>query len=337
MPSRGEPPDLPADGPSLSGPAGRTFPASTKNTIPFDSMPISPSFAGVHTAIITPFSGGELDEAALRRQVDRQFDGGVKGIVPAGTTGESPTLSHAEHERVIALAVEFAAGRGHVIAGTGSNATQEAVSLTQAAEKAGASASLQVCPYYNKPSQEGLYRHFKAIADATALPIVLYSIPGRCGIEIAVDTIARLAGDCPNIRAVKEAGGSVERVSQILAAAPDGFEVLSGDDSLTLPFMATGAVGVISVFSNLLPAEMTSLVAAMLDGDLAAARAVHRRFYPLFGALLKLDTNPVPIKTAMQLAGLDSGALRLPMVPMTASGRDELAGVLASLGVSPAN
>ncbi len=271
-------------------------------------------FAGVHTALITPFRKNKIDTAAFKKVVEASFKGGVTGIVPCGTTGESPTLSHDEHHAVIELAIKCARGRGPVIAGTGSNSTDEAVSLTKAAEKAGANASLQVCPYYNKPSQEGLYRHFKAIAKATSLPIILYSIPGRSSIEISVETTARLAADCPNIVAMKEAGGSVERVSQLVAACPSGFQVLSGDDSLTLAFMSVGAVGVISVASNLVPQAMSDLVRHALDGRFDQALAVHKKYYRLFSAFLKLDTNPVPIKAAMSLAGFGEPTLRLPMV-----------------------
>jgi len=271
-------------------------------------------FAGVHTALITPYRKNKIDPATFKKVVDANFAGGVTGIVPCGTTGESPTLSHEEHHAVIELAIKCAKGRGPVIAGTGSNSTDEAVSLTKAAEKAGADASLQVCPYYNKPSQEGLYQHFKAVAKATSLPIILYSIPGRSGIEIGVETTARLAADCKNIVAMKEAGGSVERVSQLVAACPAGFEVLSGDDSLTLAFMSVGAVGVISVASNLIPQVMSDLVRHALFGRYDAALALHKKYYRLFNTFLKLDTNPVPIKAAMALAGFGEPTLRLPML-----------------------
>lgn len=290
-------------------------------------------FAGVHTALITPFRKNKIDTAAFKRVVDANFQGGVTGIVPCGTTGESPTLSHAEHQAVIALAIKYARGRGPVIAGTGSNSTDEAVSLTRAAEKAGADASLQVCPYYNKPSQEGLYQHFKAVAKATSLPIILYSIPGRSGVEIGVETTARLAADCKNIVAMKEAGGSVERVSQLVAACPSGFEVLSGDDSLTLAFMSVGAVGVISVASNLVPRVMSDLVRHALFGRYDEALALHKKYYRLFSAFLKLDTNPVPIKAAMALAGFGSPALRLPMVAMDETKTASLQKTLKSLKI----
>ncbi len=292
-------------------------------------------FAGVHTALVTPFKGGDLDEESFRKLIDNQIENGVSGVVPVGTTGESPTLSHEEHQRVIGLAVEQTAGRGLVIAGTGSNSTREAVSLTQAAEQAGADAALLVAPYYNKPSQEGLFEHFKAVAEATALPLVLYSIPGRCGIEIGVETTARLAAACPNVRAMKEAGGNADRVSQLVDAVPDPFEVVSGDDSLTLPFMSVGAVGVISVASNLIPAQMAGMVRAVLEGRWEEARQVHRKYYRLFNAFLKLDTNPVPIKTALGLARMIEPGLRRPLVGMDDDRIAELRHILTGLEIIP--
>ncbi len=288
-------------------------------------------FEGVHTALVTPFIDGDVDEACLRSLIDRQFDNGITGVVPVGTTGESPTLNHDEHRRVIELTVEQTAGRGLVTAGTGSNSTREAITLTQAAEKAGADACLLVSPYYNKPSQRGLFEHFKAIAESTSLPLVLYSISGRTGREIAVDTIVRLQEACPNIVAAKEAEGSVDRVGQLVADCADDFEVLSGDDSLTLPFMSVGAVGVISVASNLIPSQMSALVKAALDNDYAAAREVHHRYVSLFSALLQLDSNPVPIKTAMSLAGLCRVDLRRPMLPMEDAQVARLKSALESL------
>jgi len=290
-------------------------------------------FTGVHTALVTPFAGHGIDAHAFCALIDRQFEAGIAGIVPVGTTGESPTLSHEEHVRVIELAVQHAAKRGLVIAGTGSNSTDEAITLTQAAQKAGASAALLVATYYNKPSQEGLFQHFKLIAEATELPIMLYSIPGRCGIAIEVETVARLANACPNIRAIKEAGGSAERVSQLRAALPEEFNILSGDDSLTLPFMSLGACGVVSVASNLIPRVMVDLVNAMNEGRLADALATHRRYYPLFSAFLKLDTNPVPIKAALSLKGQCAPELRLPMVQMTEEKVAELKRILDELGI----
>jgi 4-hydroxy-tetrahydrodipicolinate synthase len=291
-------------------------------------------YKGTFTALVTPFTAdNQIDRAAFQKLIDFQFDNGVTGIVPVGTTGESPTLSHEEHKQVIALAVEYTRGRGPVIGGTGSNSTDEAIELTQAAEQAGCEAVLQVCPYYNKPSQEGLFQHFKAIADSTRCRIILYSIPGRSSIEIGVDTTARLAAACPNIVCMKEAGGSVERVNQLVAACPPGFTVLSGDDSLTLSFMAVGATGVVSVASNVIPRAMSDLVNAALADDYAQARSIHRRYYALMSAFLRLDTNPVPIKTAMALKGMMRGDLRLPMVSMPDAKREELRSVLAGLGV----
>lgn len=292
-------------------------------------------FQGVHTALVTPFSGPHhgIDAHAFCALIDRQFAAGIDGVVPVGTTGESPTLSTEEHIRVIELAVQHTAKRGLVIAGTGSNSTDEAITLTQAAEKAGANASLQVAPYYNKPSQEGLFQHFRHIADATELPIMLYSVPGRSGIAIEVETVARLAAACDNIVAIKEAGGSAERVSQLRAALPDSFEILSGDDSLTLPFMSLGACGVVSVASNLIPQVMVDLVKAANEGHYGDALSIHRKYYPLMSAFLKLDTNPVPIKAAMALKGQCQPDLRLPMVQTTAEKTQELKRILDDLGI----
>lgn len=290
-------------------------------------------FAGTHTAIVTPFRNGQIDEASLKGLIDFQFNSGVQGIVPCGTTGESPTLDYEEHERVIKLSIQYAAGRGLVMAGTGSNSTREAIEITQQAEAAGANAALLVAPYYNKPTPEGVFRHFKAIAESTRLPIMLYSIPGRCGIEIAVETVVRLAAACPNIRAIKEAGGSTERVSQMKHALPEEFEILSGDDSLTLPFMSVGAVGVVSVAGNLIPREMNHLVQAALQGKWDDARRVHEKFYPLFAAFLKLSTNPIPIKAALALKGICDGSLRLPMCEMGDAQIAELKSTMQNLGL----
>lgn len=290
-------------------------------------------FAGVHTALATPFINQGIDTNAFCALIDRQFENGISGVIPVGTTGEAPTLSHEEHIRVIELAVEHTAKRGLVIAGTGSNSTDEAISLSQQAESAGADAVLIVAPYYNKPSPEGLFQHYQAIADSTELPIILYSIPGRCGIEIDVDTVTRLAENCPNIVALKEAGGASERVNQLKQALPEKFEILSGDDSLTLPFMSVGAVGVISVASNIIPAEMSQLVAAALDNRFKEALAIHQKYYPLFNAMLKLAPNPVPIKTALNLAGLCSNDVRLPLVEMSAADRGTLETILRDMGI----
>ncbi len=272
-------------------------------------------FTGTYTAIVTPFRNGALDEAALERLIKLQIKGGVDGIVPVGTTGESPTVDCAEHIRIIELSVQFAAGKIKVLAGTGGNATREAIDLTQAAEKAGADGSLQVAPYYNKPTPEGVYQHFRAIARATQLPLVLYSIPGRCGIEISLETVKRLARECKNIVGIKEAGGSCDRVSQLRAATGPQFTILSGDDSLTLPFMSVGAQGVISVASNLIPREVSQMVRLFASGKAAAALKIHQRFYPLFKDLF-IETNPTPVKAALAMMKLIEEEYRLPLVPM---------------------
>jgi 4-hydroxy-tetrahydrodipicolinate synthase len=290
-------------------------------------------FEGAHTALVTPFNEkGMIDPDAYRALIDKQFDNGIKGIVPVGTTGESATLSTEEHQLVIEMAVKQAKKRGLVIAGTGSNSTREAIDLTQAAELAGADAALLVTPYYNKPSQEGLFQHYRAIAQSTELPLMLYSIPGRCHIQIDVETMVRLA-EFPNIRAIKEAGGVTDRVVQLRAALPPEFEILSGDDVLTVDFMKAGAVGVVSVASNLIPGAMADLTRAMLEGRIADAEAIHEKYAGLFSALLKLDTNPVPIKAALGLTGECRPKLRLPMVEMSDEKVAELRTALVALGL----
>lgn len=295
-------------------------------------------FTGTHTALVTPFRNGQIDEAAIERLIKMQIKGGVDGIVPVGTTGESATLDYEEHIRVIELAVKFADGKLKVIAGTGGNSTKEAIYLTQAAEKVGADASLQVAPYYNKPPQEGVFQHFRAVARATKLPIILYSIPGRCGIEIAVDTVKRLATECPNIMGIKEAGGNSDRVSQLHAALGPKFTILSGDDSLTLPFMAVGAKGVISVASNVMPREVAHMVHAYQMGShdsndsgyTAIAHRLHEKLYPLFKALF-IETNPIPVKTALAMMGIIAEEYRLPLVPMAATNKEKLRRTLEGL------
>lgn len=289
-------------------------------------------FTGTYTAIVTPFRNGSVDEAALEKLVKSQVKGGVDGIVPVGTTGESPTLDHDEHLHVIDLAVRFAKGRVKVLAGTGANSTQEAIELTCAAEKLGADGTLQVAPYYNKPTQEGVFQHFRAIAKATRLPIVLYSIPGRCGIEIGVDTTARLARECSNIIGMKEAGGDADRVSRLMAACGPKFVVLSGDDSLTLPFMAVGARGVISVASNVVPSLVSGMVRKYAAGDAKGALKVHQRLYPLFKNLF-VETNPTPCKAALSLLGMMTDEVRLPLVAPTAATRSLMEKTLRELGV----
>lgn len=273
-------------------------------------------FSGTITALVTPFHHGQVDEAAFTRLIQSQIAAGVNGVVAVGTTGESPTLDYAEHLRVIELAVQVAAKRIKVIAGTGSNSTAEAIALTVEAEKIGADAALLVAPYYNKPSQQGLFLHFSKIAEATKLPLLLYSIPARCGVEIAVETVARLAKACPTIVGIKEAGGSVERVTALRCALPEGFVVLSGDDALTLPFIAAGAVGVVSVASNLVPREVGDLVRAALGGKWDEARQRHCALYPLFKDLF-IEPNPVPIKHALALRGEIDREVRLPLCEMS--------------------
>jgi 4-hydroxy-tetrahydrodipicolinate synthase len=287
-------------------------------------------FRGTYTALVTPFRNDQIDEAAFAQLIEFQIENEITGIVPVGTTGESPTLDHDEHTRVIALAVQAARGRCKVIAGTGSNSTSEAIALTQDAEKVGADAALLVAPYYNKPSQEGLFRHFKAIADATKLPVILYSIPGRCGIEIGVETCVRLAAACANIVAIKEAGGSVERVSQLRQALPETFDILSGDDSLTIPFMSVGAVGVISVASNLIPREIVQLVRAFEIGKADVAQKLHTKLYPLLKDLF-IEPNPVPVKTALAWAGRMLPDVRLPLCEMADANAKKLRATLDSL------
>jgi 4-hydroxy-tetrahydrodipicolinate synthase len=289
-------------------------------------------FKGTITALVTPFRNGLVDTDAFAALIERQIAAGLDGIVPVGTTGESPTLNHEEHLRVIELAVQVARGRTKVIAGTGSNSTAEAIEYTQAAEALGADAALLVAPYYNKPTQHGLYAHFQAIARATDLPLVLYSIPGRCGIEIGVETTARLAGDFKNIVAIKEAGGSVDRVSRLRQVLPDAFAILSGDDGLTLPFLSVGAVGVISVASNLIPAEVKALVGAALAGDFAQAEKLHRKYYPVFTDLF-IESNPVPVKAAMAAQGWMTAEVRPPLADLLPGNREKLFATLAQAGI----
>jgi 4-hydroxy-tetrahydrodipicolinate synthase len=291
-------------------------------------------FQGTYTALVTPFRDDRFDESAFIDLIDAQLAAGVTGIVPVGTTGESPTLDHDEHLRVIEVAVKAAKRRCKVIAGTGSNSTREAIAMTMASEKLGADAALLVAPYYNRPTQEGLYLHFRAIAEKTRLPLILYSIPGRCGVEIGVETCARLAKDCANIVAIKEAGGSVERVSALRTALRGSFEILSGDDSLTLPFMSAGAVGVISVASNIVPAEVVALVGSALAGRFDDARRHHFHHYELFKNLF-IESNPAPIKQALAWQGRMTNEVRLPLCTMTAANQDILRATLKKLKLIP--
>jgi 4-hydroxy-tetrahydrodipicolinate synthase len=289
-------------------------------------------FTGTYTAIVTPFKNGQIDEAALKRLVEAQIKGGVDGLVPVGTTGESPTLSYEEHVQVIALTIKYAAGRVKVLAGSGANSTSEAVYLTQHAEKAGADGSLQVTPYYNKPTQEGLFQHYREIARKTKLPIVLYSVPGRCGIEIGVDTVKRLAAECRNIVGIKEASGNPDRVSQLRGALGPKFVILSGDDSQTVPFMAVGARGVISVASNVIPRQVSQMVRAFAGGNLQGALKLHQQFYPLFKDLF-IESNPIPVKAALAMLGRIEEEYRLPLVPMNPKNREVLRQTLVRCGL----
>lgn len=286
---------------------------------------------GTITALATPFRDGQVSYDDLKKLVAYQIKGGIDGLVPVGTTGESPTLSYDEHMDVVRCVIEAARGRVPVIAGTGSNSTHEAVELTRLSHEAKADAMLVVAPYYNKPSQEGLYRHFAAIADSTDKPIILYSIPGRCGIEIGVPVIERLRGKYPHVAWVKEAGGSVDRVDQLKQALGSDVTVLSGDDSLTLPFMAVGAEGVISVASNLYVREIGRMVRLALANDFKAATKLHRRLYPAFKTLF-IEPNPVPIKVALQRAGIiGSAEVRSPLCEMSDANAKLLERVLAAL------
>ena len=293
-------------------------------------MTRSEDFAGLSVAMITPFRDGKVDYDRLSEQVEFQINAGTTALVPVGTTGESPTLSHEEHRAVIEAVVKTAAGRIKVMAGTGSNSTYEAIELTRFAQKAGADAALLVGPYYNKPTPEGFYQHFKAVAESVDFPICVYNIPGRTGKIIDVPTILRLA-EIKNITMVKEATGSMDQASQIIAATD--LTVLSGDDSLTLPFMAIGARGVVSVIGNFIPNETIALCRAALDGNLAEARRLHHRLFPLCRDMLSLATNPIPVKAAMKLLGRDTGEMRLPMTELDEALLPKLKKSLADFGL----
>jgi 4-hydroxy-tetrahydrodipicolinate synthase len=287
-------------------------------------------FAGLTVALTTPFRGGEVDEAALRKLVEFQITAGTDCVSPVGTTGESPTLSHEEHERVIAVVCEQANRRIRVMAGTGSNSTREAIRLTKFAKRAGADGVLMVAPYYNKPMQEGFFRHYAAVAEAVEIPIVLYNIPGRTAKNMEPETICRLA-EISGIVAVKESTGSMDQASQILSDS--NLTVLSGDDSLTLPLLALGGSGVVSVVGNIVPQDVKALLAAWHAGDAAAAQRCHHKLFPLCRDMLSLATNPIPIKAAMELLGRDTGEVRLPMTPLDEPGREKLQGTLRAYGL----
>jgi len=289
-------------------------------------------FEGVFTALVTPFTkGGNFDEKAFRDLVESQIKAGIDGLVAVGSTGESPTVTHEENLRIVEIAIDQAAGRVPVIAGTGSNSTQEALDMTRRAKDIGAAASLQTAPYYNKPNQEGFYRHFCAVADAVDLPVILYNIPGRTAKAVDTATILRLAKH-PNIKALKQSLDNLTQLMDVVAGAPKDFTVLSGDDGLTLPTMALGAKGVISVASHLVPEDMVALVRAMSAGELAKAQAIHYRLLPLFHALF-IDTNPIPVKYALSLQKRMAESYRLPLYPMADNLKAQLKNVMEELGL----
>jgi 4-hydroxy-tetrahydrodipicolinate synthase len=287
-------------------------------------------FAGVSVALVTPFKNGDVDYPALKKLVDWHIEQGTDGLVPVGTTGEAPTLSHEDHEKVIAAVVEQAAKHIKIMAGTGSNSTREAIRLTKFAKQVGADGALMVGPYYNKPTQEGYYQHFKAVAEAVDLPIILYNIPGRTGSNILPETICRLA-ELKTIVGIKEATGLLDQASQIVCGS--NLTLLSGDDSLTLPLMSIGGRGVVSVVGNIVPRDLQALVRAFDKGDLKTAQTWHRKLFPLCRDLLGVATNPIPVKTAMKLLKRDSGEFRLPMCALDATGEAKIRKTLSEYGL----
>lgn len=289
------------------------------------------SFQGSIVAMVTPFQDGKVDEAKIRELVEFHVKNGTHAIVPCGTTGESPTLSHEEHKKVVEVTIQAAAGRVPVIAGTGSNSTAEAIELTGHAKKAGADGVLMVCPYYNKPTQKGLVAHYRAIAEAVDIPIILYNIPGRTGVNMLPETVATLA-ELPNIVGIKEASGSLEQMTEVIHLCGERITVVSGDDTLTLPLMSVGGKGVISVIANILPKESAEMTNAALNGDWKRAKELHLRMFPLCKAMF-YETNPIPVKTAMQLLGRLNGELRLPLAPMSEANRDKLEKALKAYGL----
>lgn len=290
-------------------------------------------FKGVYTAIVTPFKEDEsVDKKALKKLVEFNIKNGVDGIVPCGTTGESPTLSHKEHDRVIELTVKYVNKRAKVIAGTGSNCTKEAVRLTKHAEDAGADACLLVAPYYNKPTQEGIYRHFKAIAESVKFPCIIYNIKGRTGVNIETPTLMRMANDCKNIVGVKEASGDLNQIRDVIAKRAKGFSVLSGDDNLTLDLIKAGGDGVISVASNIVPDKMAAMVKVALDGNFEGAEKINKWLEPLFKAEF-IETNPIPIKAALAMRGMIKEIYRLPMCELSGEHKEELKKVLVEMGI----
>jgi len=288
---------------------------------------MSQTFQGSFVAMVTPFRNGKVDEAKLRELVEFHIAHGTDGLIPCGTTGESPGLTHDEHRRIVEVVIEAARGRIRVVAGTGSNSTAEAIELTKHAERAGAAGALVVNPYYNRPTQEGLYRHFRAVAESVAIPILVYNIQSRTAVNVETDTLARLVRDVASVAGVKEASGSLDQMSQVIAACGPDFSVLSGDDNITLPLLAIGGSGVVSVIANIVPRETADLVHAALDGDWKRARDLHYRLFPLARAAF-LETNPIPIKEAMAMAGMLEPEFRLPMCRMSDANREKLRAIL---------
>ena len=287
-------------------------------------------FAGLTVAIVTPFKNGKVDEIALKKMVDWQIAQGTNGLCPVGTTGECPTLSTAEHERVVAVVCEHAAGRIKVMAGTGSNSTAEAIELTKFAKSVGADGAMMVAPYYNKPTGEGFYQHYRAVAEAVDIPIILYNIPGRTAKNMEPDVVARIA-EIPTVVAIKEATGSMDQASQTLALT--NLTVLSGDDSLTLPILAMGGSGIVSVVGNIVPGDMLQLLKAFKAGNMADAQKWHFKLFSLCRDMLGIATNPIPVKIAMKMLGRDTGELRLPLTPLSASEEDRLRKTLVAYGL----
>ncbi|HLD48042.1 MAG TPA: 4-hydroxy-tetrahydrodipicolinate synthase [Desulfobaccales bacterium] len=289
-------------------------------------------FRGAFVAIVTPFIDGRLDEQGLQDLIEFQIAGGTHGIVPCGTTGESATMSHAEHRRVVELTVKTVAGRVPVLAGTGSNSTSESIELTRAAKEAGADGALMITPYYNKPSQEGLYQHFKAVAEAVDIPIILYNVPGRTSVNMLPEAVARCAA-IPNIVGVKEATADLNQISQVIRLCPKDFAVMSGDDFTSMPTVMIGGTGVISVTSNVAPGDMAAMMDAAMAGDIAKAQELHYKLFPLMQAMF-IDTNPVPAKTALAMMGkIKSGLPRLPLYKMTEGNEEKLKKVLVGYGL----
>ncbi|MFC1538257.1 4-hydroxy-tetrahydrodipicolinate synthase [Candidatus Latescibacterota bacterium] len=287
---------------------------------------------GTFTAMVTPFSDGTVNESKLREMVAFQIENGISGLVPCGTTGESPTLTHDEHHRVIDIVIDAASGKVPIIAGTGSNNTTEAISLTNHAKISGADAALLITPYYNRPTQNGLIEHYRTVAKNCDIPLIIYNCPGRTSVNTSVDTVVELAKE-PNIIAIKEASGNMDQICDIILSTPDGFTVLSGDDSMTVPMISVGAKGVISVTSNIAPGKMVELTRAALDGDFKSAKRIHGELFSLMRNLMKVETNPSPVKTAMNILGMNMGNLRLPLTEPNENGKAILRDTMKKIGL----